>query len=112
MPADARTLTDLYCGVGLLGITVPTAYGGSEMDAVAAVLVHEELAASDPAFCLSYLAHSMLFVNNLTQNGSEEQKMKYLPDVKTKVIFGENASPSPRSPPHEGSGAGEMARWP
>ena len=31
----------------------------------------EELAASDPAFCLAYLAHSMLFVNNLAQNGSE-----------------------------------------
>jgi isovaleryl-CoA dehydrogenase len=67
--------------LGLLGITVPTKYGGSEMDATAAVIVHEELASSDPAFCLSYLAHSMLFVNNLTQNGSEEQKMKYLPDV-------------------------------
>jgi len=49
------------------------------MDATAAVIVHEELSASDPAFCLSYLAHSMLFVNNLAQNGTEAQKMKYLP---------------------------------
>ncbi len=65
--------------LGLLGITVPGEYGGSEMDATAAVIAHEELAASDPAFCLSYLAHSMLFVNNLAQNGSHEQKMKYLP---------------------------------
>lgn len=65
--------------LGLLGITVPSEYGGSEMDATAAVIAHEELAASDPAFCLSYLAHSMLFVNNLCQNGSHEQKLKYLP---------------------------------
>jgi len=72
-----RKLGDL----GLLGITVPAEYGGSEMDATAAVIAHEELAASDPAFCLSFLAHSMLFVNNLTQNGSHEQKMKYLPDT-------------------------------
>lgn len=49
------------------------------MDAVAACIVHEELASSDPAFCLSYLAHSMLFVNNVNQNCSHEQKMKYLP---------------------------------
>ncbi len=49
------------------------------MDATAAVIAHEELSASDPAFCLSYLAHSMLFVNNLHQNGSHEQKLKYLP---------------------------------
>lgn len=65
--------------LGLLGVTVPEQYGGSGMDATAAVIVHEELSASDPAFCLSYLAHSMLFVNNLAQNGTEAQKMKYLP---------------------------------
>lgn len=39
----------------------------------------EELSASDPAFCLSYLAHSILFVNNLNQNGNHDQKSKYLP---------------------------------
>jgi isovaleryl-CoA dehydrogenase len=66
-------------GLGLLGITVDTEYGGSGMDAVAAVIAHEELSASDPAFCLSYLAHSMLFVNNLSQNGTHEQKAKFLP---------------------------------
>lgn len=43
----------------------------------------EELSAADPAFCLSYLAHSMLFVNNLARNGSHEQKLKYLPKACT-----------------------------
>lgn len=65
--------------LGLLGVTVPEAYGGSGMDATAAVIVHEELAASDPGFCLAYLAHSMLFVNNLARNGSEAQKKQMLP---------------------------------
>jgi len=65
--------------LGLLGVTVPDAYGGSGMDATAAVIVHEELAASDPAFCLAYLAHSMLFANNLARNGSEAQKAAFLP---------------------------------
>lgn len=72
-----RKLGDL----GLLGITAPMAHGGSEMDATAAVIAHEELAAADPGFCLAYLAHSMLFVNNLAVNGNEEQKAKYLPGV-------------------------------
>lgn len=66
-------------GLGLLGITAPMAYGGSEMDATAAVIVHEELSSADPGFCLAYLAHSMLFVNNLSVNGNEAQKAKYLP---------------------------------
>eukprot|EP00425_Heterocapsa_triquetra_P037690 CAMPEP_0195082908 /NCGR_PEP_ID=MMETSP0448-20130528/23960_1 /TAXON_ID=66468 /ORGANISM="Heterocapsa triquestra, Strain CCMP 448" /LENGTH=501 /DNA_ID=CAMNT_0040116053 /DNA_START=56 /DNA_END=1562 /DNA_ORIENTATION=+ len=70
------------CGeLGLLGVTVPEEYGGSGMDALAAVIIHEELAASDPAFCLAYLAHSMLFVNNLARNGNEAQKRKWLPAV-------------------------------
>jgi len=65
--------------LGLLGVTVPEEYGGSGMDATAAVIIHEELSAVDPGFCLAYLAHSMLFVNNLAQNGSELQKQQWLP---------------------------------
>ena len=67
--------------LGFLGLTVPEAYGGSGQDATASVIVHEELSASDPGFCLAYLAHSMLFVNNLALNGNEEQKKRVLPGV-------------------------------
>jgi isovaleryl-CoA dehydrogenase len=71
--------------LGLLGITVPEADGGAGMDAVAAVIVHHELSKSDPGFCLAYLAHSMLFVNNFAQCANDEQKARVLP----KVISGE-----------------------
>lgn len=67
--------------LGLLGITVPEAYGGGGQDALAAVIVHEELSASDPGFCLAYLAHSMLIVNNFAVNASEDQKKKILPKL-------------------------------
>lgn len=72
-----RKLGDL----GLLGITADDNHGGSGMDALAAVIAHEELSASDPGFCLAYLAHAMLCVNNLSVNASEEQKAKYLPKL-------------------------------
>ena len=72
-----RELGDL----GLLGITVPEEYGGAGLDAVAATIAHEELSYSDVGFALAYLAHSMLFVNNLAYNGSEEQKTRILPKV-------------------------------
>ncbi len=65
--------------LGVLGLTVPEVYGGAGMDATASVITHEELSASDPGFCLAYLAHSMLTANNLAVNGSEGQKKKYLP---------------------------------
>lgn len=65
--------------MGILGLTVPEEYTGTNFDASAVALVHEELSYSDPAFCLSYLAHSLLFVNNLAVNGNEEQKNRILP---------------------------------
>ncbi len=67
--------------LGLLGITVGPEVGGVGMDAVAATIVHEELSAADPGFCLAYLAHSMLFANNLYQNGNDEQRGRLLPGV-------------------------------
>jgi isovaleryl-CoA dehydrogenase len=62
-----------------LGITVDERFGGCAMDPSAAVLVHEELAAADPGFTLAYLAHSILFANNLNQNGTDAQRAQFLP---------------------------------
>ena len=67
--------------LGLLGISAPEDYGGAGLDAVACTIVHEELSASDPGFALAYLAHSMLFVNNLAYNGTDEQTARILPKV-------------------------------
>lgn len=67
--------------IGLLGITAPEKYGGSGMDAISAVIAHEELSASDPGFCLAYLAHSMLCVNNIAVNADDDQKQRFLPKL-------------------------------
>jgi isovaleryl-CoA dehydrogenase len=67
--------------LGLLGLSADEKYGGAGLDATACAIVHEELSASDPGFALAYLAHSMLFVNNLSFNGSDEQKARILPQV-------------------------------
>lgn len=74
--------------LGLLGLTAPAEYGGAAMDASAVVLAHEELSAVDPGFTLSYLAHALLFVNNLAVNGSEAQREKYLPGACSGALVG------------------------
>jgi len=71
--------------LGLLGVTIPEEHGGAGMDTTAAVIVHEELSKYDPGFCLAYLAHSMLFVNNFYYCSNDEQKKRYL----AKTISGE-----------------------
>ncbi len=87
--------------LGLLGITVPEAYGGAAMDATAVVIAHEEISTSDPGFCLAYLAHALLAVNNLAVNGSEFQKNKYLP----KLCSGESVGAMAMSEPDYGTDA-------
>lgn len=67
--------------LGLLGVTVPEEFGGSGLEALAAVIAHEEISYSDPGFCLAYLAHSMLCVNNMAAHATQEQKEKYLPKL-------------------------------
>lgn len=81
--------------LGLLGITVPEQYGGSGLDATAVVIAHEELSTSDPGFCLAYLAHTLLAVNNLAVNGSEAQKQKYLPGLSDGSLIGAMAMSEP-----------------
>jgi isovaleryl-CoA dehydrogenase len=67
--------------LGLLGITVPEAYGGAEMGYLAHVVAVEEIARASASVSLSYGAHSNLCVNQIKLNGSEAQKSKYLPGL-------------------------------
>lgn len=63
---------------GWLGVTIPEEWGGMGMDTTAAVIIHHELSKIDPGFCLAYLAHSMLFVNNFFYCANDEQRKKFL----------------------------------
>lgn len=87
--------------LGLLGITADPEYGGSGMGATAATIVMEEFGKACAGSTLSYLAHSMLCVNNIQTNASKEQKEKYLP----KLISGEHIGAMGMSEPAYGSDA-------
>jgi isovaleryl-CoA dehydrogenase len=87
--------------LGLLGITAEEEYGGTQLGCVAATIAMEEMGTVDAATTLSYLAHSMLCVNNLATNATAEQKKKYLP----KLITGEWVGCMGMSEPGAGSDA-------
>jgi isovaleryl-CoA dehydrogenase len=74
--------------LGLLGVTIPDADGGAGMDATASVIVHDELAYSDPGFALGYLAHALLFVNNFYWVASPAQRKQYLPGALSGAVIG------------------------
>ncbi len=74
--------------LGAIGITLPEAAGGAGLDAVASVIVHEELAYADPGFTLAYLAHSLLFVNNFYYAGNAAQHARFLPRTLSGEVVG------------------------
>lgn len=67
--------------MGLLGVTTPAKYGGSELNYTAHSLIMEEISRASGAIGLSYGAHTALCLAQITRHGSEEQKAKYLPKV-------------------------------
>jgi len=74
--------------LGLIGVTIPDSDGGAGMDATASVIVHDELAYSDPGFTLAYLAHALLFVNNFYFAGNPAIRKRYLPKTLTGELIG------------------------
>lgn len=74
--------------MGLFGVIVPEKDGGAGLDAVAATLVMEELGAVDASSALSYLAHTILCVNQISTNADDKQKGRFLPDLLSGTCIG------------------------
>jgi isovaleryl-CoA dehydrogenase len=85
--------------LGLHGITVEEAYGGSGMGYLAHCVAMEEVSRASASVGLSYGAHSNLCVNQIRRNGTEAQKKKYLP----RLISGEHVGALAMSEPGAGS---------
>lgn len=77
------------CGqLGLLGITCPAEYGGSEGSYMMQVIAGEELSRCSPSVSLSLGAHSYLCTDQIVRHGTEEQKLKYLPRLNCGDLIG------------------------
>ena len=94
-----RDLWPRIGALGLHGITVDETYGGSGMGYLAHCVAMEEISRGSGSVGLSYGAHSNLCVNQISLNGREEHREKYLP----KLISGEHVGSLAMSEPGSGS---------
>jgi isovaleryl-CoA dehydrogenase len=85
--------------MGLLGMTVPEAYGGLGFGYLEHVVAMEEISRASGSIGLSYGAHSNLCVNQLRRYGTEAQRRRFLP----RLVSGEDVGALAMSEPGSGS---------
>ncbi|MGL5545159.1 MAG: acyl-CoA dehydrogenase [Cetobacterium sp.] len=69
------------CDTGLMGITIPTQYGGAGGDQIMYTMAVEELSKVCGTTGVILSAHTSLGVAPVLEFGTEEQKQKYLPKM-------------------------------
>ncbi|KAH8360456.1 isovaleryl-CoA dehydrogenase, mitochondrial [Drosophila serrata] len=96
---DMRPFWKKLGDLGFLGITAEPDFGGTGGSYLDHCIIMEEFSRAAGGVALSYGAHSNLCINQLTKNGTPEQKEKYLP----KLCSGEHVGGLAMSEPGAGS---------
>lgn len=76
-------LTKKMGELGLFGMCLPEKYGGQGLDTLSYIIAVEELARVDSSQAATLAAHNSLGIGPIYYYGTEEQKMKYLPQLCT-----------------------------
>jgi len=76
-----REVIDACFELGLMGIEIPEAHGGTAAPFFFSILAVEELARVDPSLAVLVDVHNTLVNNALLRWGNEEQKARYYPKL-------------------------------
>jgi alkylation response protein AidB-like acyl-CoA dehydrogenase len=80
MQIDVSLITALF-ELGVMGVEVPTSYGGAGSSLFNAILAVEALAVVDPSVSVFVDVQNTLVNNALLRWGTEDQKQRYLPKL-------------------------------
>jgi alkylation response protein AidB-like acyl-CoA dehydrogenase len=90
--------------LGLMGITTPAKYGGSEMDFTSYIIAINELAKVSAVIGVILSVHTSVGTNPILYFGNEEQKQRFIP----KLASGEYLGAFCLTEPSSGSDAGSL----
>ncbi len=82
---DASLVRQLFA-LGLMGIEIPEAYGGSSGTFFESILAVEEISTVDPSVGVLVDVQNTLVVSALLRWATEEQKQRYLPRMATEWV--------------------------
>jgi alkylation response protein AidB-like acyl-CoA dehydrogenase len=81
-------LFEELAGLGLLGMTAPAEFGGVDGDYVSYALALIEIAAADGALSTIVSVQNSLMIAGLLREGTEAQKVRFLPDLIAGKVIG------------------------
>lgn len=81
--------------LGVLGMSIPPAYGGNKTDNLSLTLTVEELSRALPSLAVIVGVHCSLFCYAILRFGTEDLKKKYLPRAATGEVLGAFAVTEP-----------------
>ncbi|RLQ90551.1 acyl-CoA dehydrogenase [Planomicrobium sp. Y74] len=99
-----REILNKMAGLGLMGITAPEKYGGSEMDFTSYITAIHELSKASGVIGVILSVHTSVGTNPILHFGTEEQIAKYVP----KLASGEYLGAFCLTEPAAGSDAGSL----
>ena len=83
-----RGILNKMAELGLMGITIPEKYGGSEMDFTSYIIAIHELSKVSATIGVILSVHTSVGTNPILYFGNEEQKKKYLPKLASGEYLG------------------------
>ncbi|PAQ15277.1 acyl-CoA dehydrogenase [Bacillaceae bacterium SAOS 7] len=99
-----REILKKMAELGLMGITIPEEYGGSEMDFTSYIIAINELSKVSATMGVILSVHTSVGTNPILYFGTEEQKRKYVP----KLAAGEYLGAFCLTEPSAGSDAASL----
>jgi len=90
--------------LGLMGLTIPEAYGGAGATCAQLALAAEELARACAATSVIHLTHLSLGAETIVRFGTDEQRRRYLP----RLASGEHLAAFALTEPSSGSDAADI----
>lgn len=83
--------------LGIMGMSIPEKYGGTELDNVSQTIIMEELSRGCSSTAVTMGAHTSLACHPLVNFGTEDQKKRFLPKLSSGKYLGAFALTEPNA---------------